>query len=89
VKLKNKTLLSDTSEEINKRYIEFLQSISCEERFERMDRLCAFGKLSSLEGLKEKNPQLNSEQLIILFAKNLHGETFSKHIETKYFLKSK
>lgn len=73
----------DTDNKAYNLYLEKIASLTPEERFIRMNNLCAFGKLASLEGLKEKNPNLSKIDLVCLFAKNLHGENFSIYIRNK------
>lgn len=75
--------LSDTTPEIELLQYKLLAGLSMGERFQRMNRLCSFGKLIMLEGLREKNPQLSENELIILLAKNLWGQKFATYIETR------
>ena len=73
----------DTLDSIEELKLKLIGSLSPQERFERMNRLCAFGKLAMLEGLKEKHPDLNEKSLLILLARNLWGNEFANHIAAK------
>lgn len=76
--------LTDTDSSTNDLYISLIASLSPEERAERMNRLCALGKLLSLEGLRESNPNLSEFELKLLLAKNLWGDPFANHLREKF-----
>jgi hypothetical protein len=82
-------LLNDTCDKVESYRIRQLSKLSPEERFSRMNRLCAFGKMAMIEGLREKNPSLSEDELRILLAKNLYGNKFADYLKqkiNKYFL---
>ena len=74
----------DTDPHVDALRLKLLASLEPQERFERMNRLCAFGRLAMLEGLREKHPELDEQALLILLARNLWGERFAAHIRTKF-----
>lgn len=80
--MKNSTL-QDTTPAVNRLRLKLIANLSPEQRAEKMNRLCAFGKLAMLEGLRESNPDLSSVELHILLAKNMWGEEFANHIRSK------
>ena len=73
----------DTDLEFENLRMKLIASLEPQERFERMNRLCAFGKLAMIEGLREKHPGHSERALLVLLARNLWGERFAAHIEAK------
>lgn len=73
----------DTDPKVEAQRLELLGTLTPEERFMRMNRLCAFGTLAMLEGIREKFPQLSESELHILLARRLWGDNFADHIARK------
>ena len=71
----------DTDPKIERLRLALLAKLSPEERFIRMNRLCAFGRMAMLEGLREKNPDMTEHQLLVLLARNLWGDNFAAHVQ--------
>lgn len=73
----------DTSEKMENLRLELIASLSPEERFARMNRLCAFGKLAMLEGLRNQYPNFSENELRIIMARNLWGDDFANFVEMR------
>ena len=75
--------MNDTSEDFEELRFKLLSTLSPEERFERMDRLCSFGKLAMLEGLRKRFPTLSEVELRVRLAETLWGKEFGAQIAKK------
>lgn len=73
----------DTDPQFRSFYLKMIETLTPEERFMKMNRLCLFGKLAMLEGLRERHPNCSENELKIMLAKNMHGDKFAEHIYRK------
>jgi hypothetical protein len=81
--MKMHTPYSDTPDEVDQHRLKLIAGLSPEERFSRMNRLCAFGTMAMLEGLREKNPRHTEKELRLLLAYHLHGSSFAQYIKSR------
>lgn len=55
---------------------EHLRSLKPEVRFQKMLRLCQFGRELMITGIKEQYPECTEEEIRCHFAERLHGREF-------------